>query len=78
MPEVPGVWMEHDVSLNFSDYKTASRYALHINAGYSDRLNGTPRYSFIVECPASTPEEMAWLHGWDMAGASIEKGQGGK
>ena len=69
MPEVPGVWMEHDVSLNFSDYKTASRYALHINAGYSARLAGKPRDA--GDLPADKGQ--AWLHGWDVDDASMQE-----
>jgi hypothetical protein len=31
VPEVPGVWMERDVMMDFRDYKTASRYAAQLN-----------------------------------------------
>ena len=72
---MPGVWMERDVMMDFRDYKTVGRYAAQVNAGYSDRLNGTPRYDFVFECSESTPEERAWLHGWDMAGASMQEGK---
>ena len=52
--------------MNFNDYKTASKYAAQINAGYSARLNGLPRE------PApegAAGEAQAWLHGWDAADA---------
>lgn len=54
--------------MNFDDYKTRSRYALEINAGYSARLNNLPR---VPE--DSTGKTQAWLHGWDMADASLRK-----
>lgn len=70
MPEVPGVWMEHDVTLNFRDYKTASRYAAEINAGYSARLNDLPK---VAAPEDSTGKTQAWLHGWDMADVSMRE-----
>ncbi len=57
------------MSLNFSDYKTASRYATQINAGYSARLFDQPR-----EKNPETDEgkQQAWWHGWDMADKSMQ------
>ena len=51
--------------MNFDDYKTASRYAAPINAGYSARLAGKPRDA--GDLPADKVQ--AWMHGWEMADA---------
>ncbi len=61
--------MERDVTLNFRDYKTASRYAAQINAGYSARLNGKPGDA------GSLPDDeaKAWMHGWNMADESMKE-----
>lgn len=47
--------------IDFTDYKTASAYAQHINAGASARLSLRAR-----ECIALSPViQAAWFHGWD-------------
>lgn len=52
--------------MDFSDYKTASKYAAQINAGYSERLFDQPR-----DKNPETDEgnRQAWWHGWDKADA---------
>ena len=60
--------------MDFRDYKTASRYALQINAWYSARLAGKPRDAGGL--PAD--KWQAWLHGWDAADASmVQHARGG-
>lgn len=66
---MPGVWMERDVTLNFRDYKTASRYAAQINAGYSARLNDKPGDAGTLP----DDEAKAWMHGWKMADESMKE-----
>lgn len=52
--------------INFADYKTASAYAQHINAGASARLSLRAR-----ECIALNPvSQAAWFHGWDTTDAA--------
>lgn len=53
--------------MDFRDYKTASKYASQINAGYSSRLAGLPRVVF----PEGYPQDKvdAFHHGWDKADA---------
>lgn len=52
--------------IDFTDYKTASAYAQHINAGASARLSLRAR-----ECIALNPvSQAAWLHGWDTTDAA--------
>lgn len=55
---------------DFRDYKTASKYASQINAGYSARLFDRER--------DSNPEpdegrQQAWWYGWDAADASMRE-----
>ena len=64
-------WVECDMTLNFRDYKTASRYAAQINAGYSARLAGKP--CDAGDLPADKAQ--AWRHGWEMADASMQDGK---
>ena len=66
---MPGVWMERDVMLDFRDYKTASRFAASINAGYSARLYGKPADAGHLP----DDEAKAWMHGWEMADESMKE-----
>ena len=50
--------------MNFGDYKTAGKYAVQINAGYSARLFGKARES---NPETGDEKQQAWWHGWDMA-----------
>lgn len=53
--------------MDFRDYKTASKYAAQINAGYSARLYGLPRIAVPEGYPPDKVE--AFHHGWDKAKA---------
>ena len=53
--------------MDFRDYKTASRHASAINAGYSACLNGHPREQNPLEGDC---DRAAWFHGWDEASKS--------
>ena len=64
-------WVECDVMLDFRDYKTASRYAAQINAGYSARLNDKPGDAGTLP----DEEAKAGMHGWKMADASMRDRQ---
>lgn len=59
--------------MNFADYKTASRYAASINAGYSGRLTGKGRDS---NPHAAGADQAAWWHGWDEADKSASESRG--
>lgn len=61
--------------MNFRDYKTASKYAEQINAGYSARLSN----AFIQSSPEydASPEGMAFNHGWYLADADEMKRKDG-
>lgn len=50
---------------DFTDYKTASQYAVQINAGYSARLGGKSRAEQPVY--GSMKEAAAWQHGYGLA-----------
>lgn len=54
--------------MDFTDYKTASRYESLVNAGYWAYLFGLARNA--EPRPESEPDREAWLHGWDMASKS--------
>lgn len=56
--------------MNFRDYKTASKYAEQINAGYSARLSNTTLHH---ELNSGTPEHEAFRHGWLQADADEMK-----
>ena len=58
--------------MDFRDYKTASKYASQINAGYSARLFDQPRDS---NPEADEGKREAWWHGWDTAALSYRGGE---
>ena len=53
--------------MNFRDYKTASKYAAQINAGYSACLFCHPRET---NPHTDEGERAAWHYGWDEASKS--------
>lgn len=55
--------------MDFRYYKTASKYASQINAGYSARLFDQSRDK---NPETDEGKQQAWWHGWEMANESIK------